>query len=103
MNEESINDVSLVSNYEPQKKKRKTRAERKEALQEKKEKILSQLRKLQAQENAIERKKRNHRLIRIGAEVEKICCQELNDEKLIKFVAFLQKQKEGGWIDKAIG
>ena len=41
MNEESINDVSLVSNYEPQKKKRKTRAERREALQEKKEKILA--------------------------------------------------------------
>lgn len=84
------------------KRKKKNTCREKRGAAGEKEKILAQLRKLQAQENAIERKKRNHRLIRIGAEVEKICCQELNDEKLMKFIAFLQKQKEGGWIDKAI-
>ena len=84
------------------KKKRKSREERKAALNERKEKILAQLRKITAQENAQERKKRNHRLIKLGAEVEKVCGFEINDDNRARFISYLQGQKDGGWIDKAM-
>ncbi len=87
---------------EPQKHRRKSREERKAALNEKKEQILAQLRKLNALDAKEERKKRNHRLIQLGAEVEKVVGQPLEGDMLRYFIAYLQGQKDGDWIRRGM-
>ncbi len=103
--EEQREDVAPVtpSPEEMPKKRRKTRAERKAVLNEKKEQILAQLRKLNALDAKAERKARNHRLIQIGAEVEKVYGKPLEENQIAKFAAFLQNQQERGqWLTKAL-
>ncbi len=104
-NDAQREDVAPVATSPEEKptKKRKTRAERKAALNEKKEQILAQLRKLNALDAKAERKARNHRLIQIGAEVEKVYGKPLEENQIAKFAAFLQNQQERGqWLTKAL-
>ena len=87
----------------PKPRKRKTVAERKAELKEKKDKILAELRKLNGQEQAEERKKRNHRLILIGAEVEKVYGKPLTEDQIPRLAAFLANQNErGDYFNKAL-
>ena len=67
------------------KRKRRTRDERKAKLQERRHKIDAELKEIDEQEKAEARKKRNHRLIKIGAEVEKIYGHEMTDEEIVAF------------------
>ena len=83
---------------------RKTTEERLAELEEKELQLQAQKRALKAQLSTEERKKRNHRLIIMGGDIEKRIGRKLTDEDIPKFQKYLDKYAGSikAWLDEDI-
>jgi poly(3-hydroxyalkanoate) synthetase len=87
-------------------KKRESRSieERLEALAKKKKELIEEEKRLKAKLSDEERRKRNKRLIEIGATVESVLGDKIEKDDLPKLIAFLTKQEERGkYFSSAMG
>ena len=72
-------------------------------IEKKMEQLKAQKRALQARQSQEEKKKRNHRLIEVGATVDSILGRPIEHEELPKLLNFLKQQEERGqYFSKAM-
>lgn len=83
--------------------KRKSTSERIEEKAQKISQLTAEKKQLEARQRQEERKARAHRLILIGAEVEKVLGHPIKEEDIPKLRKFLQSQEErGGYFSRAM-
>lgn len=79
-------------------------SQKKNSYLEKANNIDEQIKDLEKKEAEDNRKKRNHRLIEIGAAVESVLGHPIEIENIPKLIGFLRKQDENGnYFSKAMG